>query len=63
MLTHYYRHDAPDAAHKHVRAVCGQMIDRRREFGAEPSCPTCAQWVREFEAMDLGETMSERSAR
>lgn len=55
-ILHYVRYDAPGADGRYARAVCGQGVNPKKEHAAEPTCPACIEWLREFEALDIDET-------
>lgn len=59
MIFHYVRYDEPGANGRLARAVCGQLVNPKREHAAEPSCPRCAQWLREYEAMRIADDETE----
>ena len=52
---HYVRWDQPGAHGRLAMAVCGRFVNPKREHAAEPTCPACRTWLREFEALNLGQ--------
>jgi hypothetical protein len=49
--THYVRHGTPGGRLK--EAVCGRLIDDRRDSSVEPTCPQCKTWIAEFESLEV----------
>jgi hypothetical protein len=51
--SHWVRYDQPGANGRLAMAVCGQQVNPKREHAAEPTCPTCAAWLRAFAALEF----------
>jgi hypothetical protein len=63
-LTHYTSSERLPDRRGNVRAVCGLLVNERNgETALEPTCPTCAQWVKDWESEPLPQWAAEKWSR
>ena len=55
---HFVRWDEPSAKQRLARSVCGVLVNPQTETSPKPTCPDCAKWVREFDALEVGDAAS-----
>jgi hypothetical protein len=48
--THWNVYDTPVNRYRETRASCGQFV-KAHLISSEPTCPTCADWLRRYEEM------------
>jgi hypothetical protein len=55
IVTHHVRYDEPGADGRIARAVCGKLVNPKREHSNQPTCQNCQTWLRLYEEMDFGQ--------
>lgn len=55
MIFHYVPIEAFNANGRLARAACGRLVNPKKEHAAEPDCERCREWIRKFEAMNVGQ--------
>jgi len=50
-ILHFVRWDAP--GRRLARALCGELVDPRRDHAREPTCPDCLRLLAEYEALEF----------